>query len=277
MEQLDVFDCSNVLIASYFADDRECAHENREHTLIYQCSGRLEIEERGKKTVLYPGDCAFMRRDNRMWLQKRVGKGEHYRSIVLKFSKAFLREFYQTLDRQQIPIDSKREKASLLLLPKNRPDIRSLFESVIPYFDAGEKPSEKILKLKMIEGVYVLLNTDRNLYASLFDFVEPWKIDILDYLNENYMCDLSMKEIASYTGRSLATFKRDFAKVSDLTPQKWIIRRRLEAAHDLIRSGKKKVTEACFDVGFKNLSHFSKVYKETYGVAPSWQGELYGK
>lgn len=68
MEQLDVFDCSNVLIASYFADDRECAHENREHTLIYQCSGRLEIEERGKKTVLYPGDCAFMRRDNRMWL-----------------------------------------------------------------------------------------------------------------------------------------------------------------------------------------------------------------
>ena len=76
MEQLDVFDCSNVLIASYFADDRECARENREYTLIYLCSGRLEIEERGKKTVLYPGDCAFMRRDNRMWLQKRVGKGK---------------------------------------------------------------------------------------------------------------------------------------------------------------------------------------------------------
>ena len=158
---------------------------------------------------------------------------------------------------------------SLRVLPSKRPDIRSLFESLIPYFDMGEKPSEEILKLKMIEGVYVLLNTDKNLYASLFDFVEPWKIDILDYLNENYMYDLSMEEIASYTGRSLATFKRDFAKVSDLSPRKWIIQRRLEAAHDLIRSGKKKVTEACFDVGFKNLSHFSKIYKETYGTAPS--------
>ena len=41
----------------------------------------------------------------------------------------------------------------------------------------------------------MLLNTDKSLYASLFDFVEPWKIDILDYLNENYMCDLSMEEI----------------------------------------------------------------------------------
>jgi AraC-like DNA-binding protein len=38
----------------------------------------------------------------------------------------------------------------------------------------------------------------------------------------------------------------------------------------LIKSGKKRVTEACFDVGFKNLSHFSKIYKEAYGVAPSW-------
>lgn len=83
------------------------------------------------------------------------------------------------------------------------------------------------------------------------------------------MHDLSMAEIANYTGRSLATFKRDFAKVCDATPQKWIIKRRLEAAHDLIKLGKKKVTEACFDVGFKNLSHFSKIYKETYGVAPS--------
>lgn len=270
MEKLDVFDCSNVLIASYFTDDRGCTHENREHTLIYLCSGKLEIEEHGKKTILCPGDCAFMRRDNRMWLQKKVEDSKPYRSVVLKFSRVFLREFYQILNRQQIPADSKREKMSLRVLPKNRPDICSLFESVIPYFNSGEKPSEEVLKLKMIEGVYILLNTDRNLYASLFDFVEPWKIDILDYLNDNYMCDLSMEEIASYTGRSLATFKRDFAKVSDLTPQRWIIKRRLEAAHDLIKSGKKKVTEACFDVGFKNLSHFSKIYKEAYGVAPSY-------
>ena len=270
MERLDVFNCSNILIASYFTDNRGCAHENREHTLIYLISGELEIEERGKKTVLHPGECAFMRRDNRMWLQKKVEEGNPYRSVVLKFSRSFLKEFYQTLNRQQISYDSKREKESLRVLSSNRPDIRSLFESIIPYFDAGEKPSEDVLKLKMIEGVHVLLNTDINLYASLFDFVEPWKIDILDYLNENYMCDLSMNEIASNTGRSLATFKRDFAKVSDLTPQKWIIKRRLEAAHDLIKSGK-KVTEACFDVGFINLSHFSKIYKDAYGVAPSMQ------
>lgn len=269
MERLDVFDCSNVFVASYFTDDRGCAHCNREHTLIYIYSGELEITERNRKTILHAGDCAFMRRDNRMWLQKRVKDGCPYRSIVLKFSKEFLREFYRSLNRREIPADAMRDKASLRVLPAARPDIRSLFESVIPYFDAGIKPAEEILKLKMTEGVYVLLNTDHSLYASLFDFMEPWKIDILEFMEKNYMNELSMAEMAYYTGRSLSTFKRDFRHYSDLTPQKWLIRRRLHAAHQLIRKGGRKVSDICYEVGFRNLSHFSKVYKDTFGVAPT--------
>ena len=167
-----------------------------------------------------------------------------------------------------VPEEARRSKVSLCKLLSNRPDIVSLFESMVPYFDSGIQPTEELLNLKMTEGVYVLLNTNKNLYASLFDFADPWKIDILEFLEKNYMNDLSLEEIANYTGRSLATFKRDFKKISDLSPQKWIIRRRLEAAHTLIQSGNRKVTDICFDVGFKNLSHFSKVYKERYSCSP---------
>ena len=270
MEQLDVFDCSNVFVASYFTDDHGCAHCNREHTLIYLCSGELEITQPScSKTVLRPGDCAFMRRDNRMWLQKSVKEGQPYRSVVLKFSREFLREFYQTLDQHDIPKEAKRDKSSLYVMPADRTDIRSLFESVIPFFDKQETPSADLLKLKMIEGVYAILHTDYNLYASLFDFVAPWKIDIMDFLEKNFKNDLTMEEIAYYTGRSLATFKRDFRQCSDLTPQKWLIMRRLQAAHELIKKGGRKVSDICFDVGFKNLYHFSKVYKEAYGMSPS--------
>ena len=48
-------------------------------------------------------------------------------------------------------------------------------------------------------------------------------------------------------------FKRDFSKLSDLPPQKWIVRRRLEAAHALIQSGRRKVTEICFSVGWGSI------------------------
>lgn len=84
MERLNVFDCSNVLIASFFTDDRGCAHENRDHTLIYLCSGELEIKERGRKTMLHPGECAFMRRDNRCGCRNMPtqNNGKHTRCAV---------------------------------------------------------------------------------------------------------------------------------------------------------------------------------------------------
>ena len=214
MEELKALDFSNMLRESYFTDDCPCAHHNCEHTLIYLCSGKLEIEQEGRRTVLHEGECAFMRRD------------------------------------------------SLYLLPANRPDIRSLFESVLRLFEAEVKPSEEQLRRKMVEGLYVLLNTDKNLYASLFDFTAPWKIDLMDFMEQNYMNDLSLEEMASYTGRSLSTFKRDFQKYSELTPQRWITQRRLEAACELLRTSRQKVSEVCWKVGFKNLSQCSKIYKE---------------
>ena len=269
MEQLKVLDYSNVFIASYFTDDKECAHPNAEHTLIYLVSGELEITDKGKKSILHPGECAFMRRDNKMMLQKRVKDGIPYHPVVLKFNRKFLREAYSAIDKKTLPEVAKRNRKSLTLLPANRPDIRSLFESVLPYFDAGTRPSDALLQLEMTEGLYVLLNTDRNLYASLFDFTDPWKIDLLEFMNDNYMEELSMEEMASYTGRSLATFKRDFKKISELSPLKWIINRRLEAAYDLIRQGRSNITDVCYKVGFKNLSHFSKVFKDKYGMAPT--------
>lgn len=270
MEKLDVLNCSNIFIASYFTDDRGCAHCNREHTLIYINSGELEITDGHRKTILHPGDCAFLRRDNRMWLQKRVRDGKPYHSIVMKFSREYLKEFFQTLNRRKIPKDAKREKASLVKFPSNRLDVRSLFESLLTYFEAGISPDDDVLKLKMSEGMLAILKTDENLYASLFDFADQWKIDIVDFMEKNYMNDLSMNELAYYTGRSLATFKRDFKKVSEITPQKWLIRRRLEAARELICKGGRKISDICFDVGFKNLSHFSKLYKEMYGMAPTY-------
>lgn len=268
MEILKVLDYSNVFLASYFTDDRQCSHSNFEHTLLYLKSGELEINERGKITRLYEGQCAFIRRDNKVILSKMASEDKPYQSIVLKFSRQFLREYYNTIDKTHIPQDVQRNKVSLCMLPENRPDIKSLFESVTPYFDTDIKPSSELLKMKMVEGLLILLNFDKNLYASLFDFTEPWKIDILDFMNENYMYELSMEEIASFTGRSLATFKRDFSKISDLPPRKWILIKRLEKAHEMLKKEDKKVLDVVYELGFKNRSHFTNAFKKQFGYSP---------
>lgn len=268
MEELKVLDFSNVFIADYVTDKRQCVSHNSEHTLIYLCSGELIIEQDGHKKMLHEGECAFIRRDYGLKLTKLVKNGKPYHSVMLKFSLGFLRGFYRTMDRQLLPRYEKRSHDSLYRLPADRPDIQELFKSVLALFDAKEKPSEKQLRLKMVEGLSVVLNTDKSLYASLFDFILPWKINIPDFMEQHYKHNLSVREMAHYTSRSLSTFKRDFKKCSDMTPERWVVVRKLKAANKLLRTSQRMVSEICRSVGFKNLSHFSKAYKEVYGVAP---------
>ena len=236
LKGIDTLRYSDIFLAMYSDNGSSCLHRNHSHVLVYMYSGELEIKEHKKITRLHKGDCAFIRKDFSVQLTKQACKMEQFKAVFLMFTDKFLRNFYCRLNKESLPENARRSKVSLYRLPSDRPDIVSLFESMTPYFNSGIRPTDELLELKMTEGLYVLLNTDKNLYASLFDF---------------------------------ATFKRDFNKVSDLSPQKWVIRRRLEAAHALILSGTRKVTDVCYRVGFKNLSHFSKAYKGLYGYSPA--------
>ncbi|WP_295936130.1 AraC family transcriptional regulator [uncultured Alistipes sp.] len=239
----------------------------KDHTLAYIYSGEMELDNDGKKALLHKGDCFFFPKDHRISTIKRTHKGEEFQGTFLTFPRIFLRDFYATFDKRDIPAAKRKKKSGLVMLSKS-PDITSLFESLLPYYHSDTAPSKEIVDLKLREGVYALLQANEDFYPVLFDFTEPWKIDIMGFMNENYMYDLSLEEFAVFTGRSLATFKRDFAKLSDLSPQKWLIERRLEAAYDQLQNAGKKVSDVYEEVGFKNLSHFYAAFKKQYGYSP---------
>lgn len=259
---------SGTFLSCFYDNDTSCVHATKDHTLVYLYSGKLIIEDNGKEErVVLPGECVFIRRNHRVKMTKLYSESGQYKGISMTFRRNILREFYSRMDKNTIPKDIKASEESVFPIPI-RPDIDSLFQSLIPYFDSSVQPTEDIIKLKEQEGIYCLLNTSKDLFPVLFDFTEAWKIDILDFLNENYMDELTMEEIAAYTGRSLATFKRDFAKVSNLTPQKWLINKRLEIAYNKLKNEKKKVSDVYVEVGFKNLSHFYTAFKKQYGFSP---------
>ena len=81
-------------------------------------------------------------------------------------------------------------------------------------------------------------------------------------MEANFREDLTLEEFASYTGRSLATFKRDFAKISPLTPEKWLLEKRLDYAHRLLTEDHRKISDVYLEAGFRNRSHFSTAFQE---------------
>jgi AraC-like DNA-binding protein len=270
MNGVNTINYSNIFVSCFSDNATLHASMAKENYLVYVFSGELIITEQDRTSYIGKNECAFIRKDVRIKMVKHAKDGKQYKCIVLNFTRRFLRGFYHTaLDKSKLPADARRHKFSLYKLPACRPDITSLFLSLTPFFDTSIPPDDELINSKLIEGVRVLLNTDTCFYSALFDFSEPWKTDILDYLNENYMYDLSPADMANFTGRSLTAFKRDFKKLSNLSPQKWIIQKRLEVAQLKIKNENRKVSEVCFEVGFKNLSHFSRAYKEAFGTAPS--------
>jgi len=267
-DTLQTISYSDIFLSCFSESGTHCVHSKPQHVLLYLYSGEQVIEDRNKKIKLQAGECAFIRRDHRLAMYKNSKGKELYKGISLVFQRNVLREFYSKMNKSEIPKDLKISDKNVFKLNKT-PDIESLFQSLTPYFDSNIKPTEGVIHLKLLEGIYALLNNNEMLYPILFDFAEPWKIDLLDFLNDNYMDDLSMEQIASFTGRSLATFKRDFKKISNLTPQKWLIKKRLEMAYIKLKEENKKVQDVCTEVGFKNLSHFSTTFKKRYGVSPT--------
>ncbi|MXN90952.1 helix-turn-helix domain-containing protein [Flavobacterium sp. Sd200] len=266
-DKLKTISYSGIFLSCFSEQSEKCIHSTPEHVLLYLYSGEQIIEYGDRKYVIKPGECVLIRRDHRLLMYKNSTTEELYKGISLTFSRKILREFYSKLNKSALPADvNVTDEVVFKVAP--RADVTSLFQSLTPYFDEEVKPTEGVVHLKLLEGIYALLNNNEAFYPILFDFTEPWKIDILEFLNEYFRDDLSMAQIAAYTGRSLATFKRDFRKISNLSPQKWLIKRRLEEAYEKLKGGH-KVQDVYVEVGFKNPSHFSTAFKKQYGLPPT--------
>ena len=263
-----IFNYNNVFYSFFYDDTSGCTHRSREFAMNYVYSGEMVVDNGHERIHVGKGECVFIPRDHHITLYKRTCDGERYCGIFLMFTRAFLKEMYDKFGRREIPADTPKLDSGVIKLPRTA-EIASLFASMTPYFDPEVKPHDDFMQLKLQEGLLALLHIDRRFAPTFFDFNEPWKIDILDFMNRNYMYEFTVEELAHYTGRSLATFKRDFKKVSDLTPEKWLIRKRLEVAYALMKEGGRKIADVYTEVGFKNQSHFSSAFKKLYGVAPS--------
>lgn len=267
LKESQVYNYWNVVYSCFVPHEMLSEYRMPVHVLIYVYSGEMVVDDNGRTLKVDEGNYVFIKRDHQVKILKHTAGDAPYKAISLRFERNFLRSFFSALDKTKLPKDARRIREAALLLPQT-PALHSLFLSLFPYTDANVKPKDEIINLKMQEALYCLLDTDKRFYPTLFDFNEAWKIDLLPFMEENYMQDMTLEDFATYTGRSLATFKRDFAKVNDLSPEKWLIRKRLDKAYELLSNGNAKPSDVYMTVGFKNRSHFFNAFKRQFGVSP---------
>ena len=89
------------------------------------------------------------------------------------------------------------------------------------------------------------------------------------FMNENFMEDISLTQLADLSNMSVFHFNRLFKKITNCTPYKYLLSVRLQLAQLHLKNTSEPVSEIAFSAGFKSLDHFSATYKHHFGKSPS--------
>ncbi len=162
-------------------------------------------------------------------------------------------------------LNKKRGENNLIRLPKN---ILNKFLELCEKI-TNINPSYRISTLAtffeitsyIAKGLnqYNINETNQNLPQSL--------IDILDYINNNFAYIKNINQLSNDLHISVTTLERYFKRYLFTSPKRYLEDRKLSKSCMLLRQNK-SVTEACFESGFEDYSHFITIFKRNFNTTP---------
>jgi AraC-like DNA-binding protein len=256
-----------VIFYSYLSTERKekvCLWNH--HTLILQVSGQFTLETSGQNISMNGGGLLLIGRNQLGTIRKAPLPGGNYETIVISLQEELLRKIVL---EEKLEAKGKYIGPPNILIPTND-FLQGYFQSIVPYArSSGATMTDEMGILKVKEGVKLLLLAMPALRNFLFDFSEPYKIDLGKFMLNNYQFNVPIERFAQLTGRSLAAFKRDFGKTFGAPPRHWLQEKRLTEAKHLIETKHQKPSAIYLELGFESLSHFSHSFKKRFGIAPT--------
>lgn len=256
---------SDIVYSCYHELSRKGENFVPRHTLSLQLSGNFSLSDGNRTHLATEGDFNLIRKNQLVKFVKYPPENGVFESLNIYLSEEILRKFAKEYDFESY--DSHEIKPMVSI--KINDLIKSFFSSLQTIMDSGSLDNKLLVDLKIKELLLIIIQSQPQLKNILFDFSEPHKIDLQSFMIQNYQYNVSLERFAYLTGRSLATFKRDFEKIFHLSPHKWILQKRLDEAHFLIKEKEKSPSDIYLDLGFEDLSHFSNTFKKHFGYSPT--------
>ena len=92
--------------------------------------------------------------------------------------------------------------------------------------------------------------------------------EALNFIEQNFQNDISVEEIASFCGLNRTYFGRIFKETVGKSPQQFLLSYRMAKAAELLKLTSLSVSDIGNAVGYPNQLHFSRAFKNVYGVSP---------
>ncbi|WP_461102676.1 helix-turn-helix domain-containing protein [Spirosoma koreense] len=235
-----------------------------EHYFMFLLKGSMKAYDGRKRYSMQSGDC-FIARKNHLIRYTKFKEDDQFVKIIITLDEPFLKRFTQ---RHAYPVGPSTYGDSFLYVNEN-PFIKQYIQSLEPYYSSDSELDETFADIKREELLLILLRSQPELASIFFNFSIPHKIDLEEYMQQNFRFNISLERFAFLTGRSVSSFKRDFKKTFGMTPGSWLLKKRLDEAYFQLSRQHQKPSAVYLEVGFEDLSHFSFVFKKTFGKTPT--------
>ena len=267
--------CQNSLLLDGCSVIDSCVHSLKEAGTMFLEEHLLLFVLEGKIT-LYHGKQTYSVGKNEMILLKKATsvryekEGEPDNDSIYECQMFCLKDdlIKEFLAMENVKVPRIDEEIKTSVYPMN--ECLILFaDSLKPYFTDPSSVNPGLLRLKIMELLYNVAECHKNMFRQLLQLRQPVRTDISKIVEQHYATPVSLPDLAFLTGRSLSSFKRDFQLTYNMPPAQWIRIKRLEKAKEMLQNTDLPVNEICFSMGFENVSHFSRIFKEYYGQSPT--------
>ncbi len=118
-------------------------------------------------------------------------------------------------------------------------------------------------------------STQLNKGNSLRDFYIK---EAFSFIEQNFQNDITVEDIATACGLNRSYFGKIFHENTGKSPQEFLISYRMTKAAELLKLTELSITDIGNAVGYPNQLHFSRAFKNVYGISPrGWRYEHGGK
>lgn len=232
--------------------------------VIKVLSGHAVLQSNDDSIRIDAGEYAFVSPGGFSRITMTPDKDCTFRLIGMNFSDSFIAGLHA--GNRPRPHAGPSEKCFEKMSPCVWID--ALFSSIGTYISESGYPDSEIIRMKMDECVHILYSHYPALYSTLVTEKKTGRTDLEIFLKENHRYNASLKRFAELSGRSLSTFRRDCIRKYGKSPAKVLMEMRLDDARRMLEEGMHPV-DIFYETGFETLAHFSRKFKERFGISPS--------
>lgn len=237
-----------------------------QHLLYVVLGGSVKLTCGRQSWTVGKNQMILLRKAHSIYYEKKGSPetGLFFESLLFSINDELLKDFLTT---QQVNVPLMTEELGAQVSPMSARLVAYCW-SLAPYFNDPSQVNPGLLRLKVMELLFNVMDCSKNIFRQMLQLRQPVKVDVHRVVEENYTSPITLEELAYLSGRSLSSFKRDFQSIYGETPAKWIREKRLSKARQMLQSSRMSVADVAYSLGFENPTHFSRIFKERFGSSP---------